>query len=80
MNKLGLKSSSLPYSWRFIPKMGDQEDGAQIDLLFNRNDDAITLCEIKYTDKPYRISCVRVRWRLQSVRLNMENNSIAVME
>ena len=29
--------------------------GAQIDLLFDRNDDAITLCEIKYADKPFVI-------------------------
>ncbi len=30
--------------------------GAQIDLLFDRRDDAITLCEIKYTDKPFVLS------------------------
>ncbi len=28
------------------------EWGAQIDLVINRDDDAITLCEIKYTEKP----------------------------
>ncbi len=40
-------------NWRFIPKKGKNESGAQIDLLFDREDGVITLCEIKYTDKPF---------------------------
>ena len=32
-----------------------QDDGAQIDLYIDRNDDAITLCEIKYTNEPLTI-------------------------
>jgi len=42
-------------TWRFIPKAKSQEEGAQIDLLFDRLDGAITLCEIKYSDKPFAI-------------------------
>ena len=42
-------------TWRFVPKANEQEDGAQIDLLFDRLDGAITLCEIKYSDKPFAI-------------------------
>ena len=38
-------------NWRFIPKRNQQALGAQIDLLFDREDGVITLCEIKYTDK-----------------------------
>ena len=30
--------------------------GAQIDLLIDRNDDTINLCEIKYTNAPYTIT------------------------
>ena len=30
--------------------------GAQVDLLIDRNDDAITICEIKYTDEPFVIN------------------------
>ena len=30
--------------------------GTQIDLLIDRNDDAITLCEIKYTNKAFVIN------------------------
>ncbi len=41
-------------SWRYKPQ-GKNENGAQIDLVFDRNDDAITLCEIKYTDQPFII-------------------------
>ncbi|HUD01238.1 MAG TPA: ATP-binding protein [Rhabdochlamydiaceae bacterium] len=38
-------------NWRFIPPQKQQASGAQIDLLFDREDGIITLCEIKYTDK-----------------------------
>ncbi len=42
-------------SWRYIPKANGNKKGAQIDLLFDRNDDVITLCEIKHSDKPFVI-------------------------
>jgi len=32
-----------------------KERGAQIDLLFDRDDDTITICEIKYTKQPFII-------------------------
>lgn len=48
---LHMSSSALPNTWRYSPRKG--EEGAQIDLLFDRNDDCITLCEIKYTTYPY---------------------------
>jgi AAA+ ATPase superfamily predicted ATPase len=41
-------------TWRFTPK-AQYEDGAQIDLLFDRLDGAITLCEIKRSDKLFQI-------------------------
>ncbi len=50
---LNISPSALADSWRYAPRKGASERGAQIDLLFDRRDDAITLCEIKYTDKPY---------------------------
>ena len=40
-------------SWKYTSKKN--EKGAQIDLLFDRPDEAITLCEIKYSDKPFLI-------------------------
>ncbi len=41
--------------WRYVPDKNIGE-GAQIDLVFDRDDDCITLCEIKHTDKPYLIT------------------------
>ncbi len=42
--------------WRYVPKKGSKEKGAQIDLLFDREDRSITICEIKYTEKPFAIN------------------------
>ena len=39
---------------RFVPRRGG-EKGAQIDLVIDRLDDSMTLCEIKYTEKPFAI-------------------------
>jgi uncharacterized protein len=52
---LKLSPASIPNAWRYVPKKGSKETGAQIDLLFDRNDGAITICEIKYTDIPFII-------------------------
>jgi len=52
---LSLNASAIPNTWRYTPKIGTKEKGAQIDLLFDRDDDCITICEIKYTDKPFEI-------------------------
>jgi AAA+ ATPase superfamily predicted ATPase len=40
-------------SWRYIPKKG--EKGAQIDLLLDRQDHCINLCEIKFSTDPFVI-------------------------
>lgn len=37
-----------------MPK-SSEENGAQIDLLFDRSDGAVNICEIKYCSKPYEI-------------------------
>ena len=43
-------------TWRYTPKKRQpDEEGAQIDLLFDRPDGIITLCEIKYTEQPFAI-------------------------
>jgi uncharacterized protein len=42
-------------TWRYIPRKRDKQEGAQIDLLFDRNDGVITLCEIKYSSSPFII-------------------------
>src|SRR6185437_14401016 len=49
---LKIKTAMVIDSWRFIPRKR-KDFGAQIDLLIDRSDDAITLCEIKFTNIPY---------------------------
>lgn len=41
-------------SWRYAPRKTDHQ-GIQIDLLFDRDDEVVTICEIKYNDKPFVI-------------------------
>jgi AAA+ ATPase superfamily predicted ATPase len=41
-------------NWRYSSKK-TEEQGAQIDLLFDRPDGVITICEIKYSAQPYVI-------------------------
>lgn len=33
----------------------ENENGAQIDFIIDRSDNAVTVCEIKCTDKPFDI-------------------------
>ena len=52
-NALKLDVSAIPTTWR---TNGDKTvEGTQIDLLFDRRDDAITICEIKFTNKSFNI-------------------------
>ena len=50
---LKLSPTAIASTWRYVPKKGNQQSGAQIDLLFDRTDGAITICEIKYADEPF---------------------------
>ncbi len=51
---LNIKTAENISSWRLVSRK-DNEQGAQIDLLIDRSDDAITICEIKYTDTIFAI-------------------------
>lgn len=42
-------------AWQYAPRNQEVGSGAQIDLLFDRADNAVTLCEIKYTEQPFLI-------------------------
>ncbi len=53
---LKLSPTAIPDTWRYAPRKSSREQGAQIDLLFDRDDDSITICEIKYSDKPFIIT------------------------
>jgi uncharacterized protein len=52
---LNLSPTAIPNTWRHTPKKGSVEQGTQVDLLFDRDDDAVTICEIKYTNSPFAI-------------------------
>ncbi len=43
------------YGWRYVAE-GGAKDGAQIDLVIERNDKVVNLCEMKYTAAPYTIT------------------------
>ncbi len=51
--KLAISAGAIADSWRYVPRKNTVERGAQIDLLFDRMDDAVTLCEIKYSTTPF---------------------------
>jgi uncharacterized protein len=53
--KLEISPIAIANSWRYSPRKSSSEAGAQIDLLFDRMDDSITICEIKYSDKTFVI-------------------------
>ena len=54
--QLSISPTAIANSWRYISSKDKPKDsGAQIDLLFDRKDGVITLCEIKYSNKPFTI-------------------------
>ena len=60
-NALGISPGAAVGTWRYVPTAKSREEGAQIDLLFDRLDDTITLCEIKGSNAPFAIdkSCAQ---------------------
>jgi hypothetical protein len=42
-------------NWRYIPEKNTPHTGAQIDLIIERDDGVVTLCEIKYSQKKITI-------------------------
>ncbi len=65
--------TALKYDpWRYIPQ-SHEEDGAQIDLVIDRSDDAITLCEIKYTNDQFVIDKHYAKVLNQKIEVFREN-------
>lgn len=54
--QLAISPTTIANSWRYVPKKKLGISGAQIDLLFDRRDEVITLCEINYSNKPFVIN------------------------
>ena len=55
MKALDISATAEVSSWRYFPRKNAQDNGAQIDLLFDRDDGAVTICEIKYNAEPFII-------------------------
>lgn len=53
---MNIRPSALSNAWRYTPIAHSDEKGTQIDLLFDRDDDSITICELKYTTEPFAIT------------------------
>lgn len=60
-------------NFRFLPKQGEKDTGAQIDLLFDRDDGIVTLCEIKYCEKKYSIDKSYARKLLNKMEVFEKN-------
>lgn len=55
INGMKLKTAEKISSWRHASK-NQKDPGAQIDLIIDRSDNAINLCEIKYTIQPFTVT------------------------
>jgi len=53
---LNINPTAMAGTWRYAPHKHSKQRGAQIDLLFDRKDDAISICEIKYTNEPFELT------------------------
>ena len=55
LHALDIQASSTIGTWKFTTSKKVTQNGCQVDLIIDRSDDAINICEIKYTDKPFVI-------------------------
>ena len=59
---------SYTYSWR----SRESEPGAQVDIVIDRNDGIVSLCEVKYSDSEYVITKSvdsNLRWKRESFKM-----------
>ncbi|MDN3507260.1 MAG: ATP-binding protein [Simkaniaceae bacterium] len=52
---LNIDPGAVAGTWRYAPRASTNQKGAQIDLLFDRPDGTISICEIKYSESPFTI-------------------------
>lgn len=67
-----IKSASEESTWRFVPTKGSKENGPQIDLLIDRADKVINLCEMKFYNEPFLINKSYAKTLEQKVRVFTE--------
>ena len=61
----GVETTEAP--WRYIPKKDEATSGAQIDLLIDRKDQTINLCEMKFSESEFSITKKYAEELLQKV-------------
>ncbi len=70
-NALGISGiSTVTSSWQYRPQTR-REKGAQIDLVIDRADRVVTLCEIKFCDRPFVITkdyAARIQEKIDTFR------------
>lgn len=54
---LKIPESAHAYTWRYFPKKNETHlwQGVQIDLVFDRNDGIVNICEIKYSQNQFKL-------------------------
>ncbi len=55
MDGLKIRKGAEIAAWRFVPAKGSKEKGAQIDLIIDRKDLIINICEMKFYNKAFII-------------------------
>ncbi|MHB1921346.1 MAG: ATP-binding protein, partial [Chitinophagaceae bacterium] len=55
MEGLKIRKGAETSAWRFVPAKGSKEKGAQLDLIIDRKDLIINLCEMKFYNKAFTI-------------------------
>lgn len=69
MSTKNASGTLLTRAWRYVAETGSDEEGAQIDLLLDRADHCINICEIKFSDKPYVITKSYAQTRERNLRV-----------
>lgn len=69
---LGISGISVKASsWKYRAAKDSKENGTQIDLVIERADNCINLCEIKYSNAPYVVTkeyAEKLRWKKECFR------------
>jgi hypothetical protein len=74
--KLGISGIlTRQYAWR--SRSGGTEEGAQIDLLIERSDDAVNICEMKYSSSEYEIGKDENDQNLMTSTLDRQARTVA---
>jgi len=76
ISALKIKTSSRIGAWQFFSKKGSEDKGAQIDLIIDRNDNAMNVCEIKHTLTPFVIDKQYAQILSQKIKVFKEKTKV----